>query len=175
MENTVFLVFYLTQQNCNWKKKYRAKLRKILLTLAPVFSSGWHNLPNICLCLHFTHWKAPKTQTRFLVLVFFFFWSLVFISAMGGGNGQKAKTARERNMEKQKAAKGIPSFYSLLVYAIIIIKLQTLLDLWLILVILASLRKPAWDQQEGHDHPGTLFCLTSSLIGFKIWLNYEPR
>ncbi|XP_021827299.1 uncharacterized protein At2g23090-like [Prunus avium] len=25
---------------------------------------------------------------------------------MGGGNGQKAKTARERNMEKQKAAKG---------------------------------------------------------------------
>lgn len=27
---------------------------------------------------------------------------------MGGGNGQKSKTARERNMEKQKAAKGIP-------------------------------------------------------------------
>ncbi|PON91090.1 hypothetical protein TorRG33x02_131210 [Trema orientale] len=25
---------------------------------------------------------------------------------MGGGNGQKAKMARERNMEKQKAAKG---------------------------------------------------------------------
>lgn len=25
---------------------------------------------------------------------------------MGGGNGQKSKTARERNMEKQKAAKG---------------------------------------------------------------------
>ncbi|KAG9440253.1 hypothetical protein H6P81_020418 [Aristolochia fimbriata] len=25
---------------------------------------------------------------------------------MGGGNGQKAKMARERNLEKQKAAKG---------------------------------------------------------------------
>ncbi|KAJ6905796.1 hypothetical protein NC652_023527 [Populus alba x Populus x berolinensis] len=25
---------------------------------------------------------------------------------MGGGNGQKSKMARERNMEKQKAAKG---------------------------------------------------------------------
>jgi hypothetical protein len=29
---------------------------------------------------------------------------------MGGGNGQKAKTARERNMEKQKAAKGTHIF-----------------------------------------------------------------
>jgi hypothetical protein len=32
---------------------------------------------------------------------------------MGGGNGQKAKMARERNLEKQKAAKGThytPSF-----------------------------------------------------------------
>lgn len=55
--------------------------------------------------------------------------SPVLRSAMGGGNGQKAKTARERNMEKQKAAKGIHSFYSLLVYTIIIIKLQILLDL----------------------------------------------
>ncbi|XP_023552184.1 uncharacterized protein At2g23090-like [Cucurbita pepo subsp. pepo] len=27
-------------------------------------------------------------------------------SAMGGGNGQKAKMARERNLEKQKGAKG---------------------------------------------------------------------
>jgi hypothetical protein len=26
---------------------------------------------------------------------------------MGGGNGQKSKMARERNMEKQRAAKGI--------------------------------------------------------------------
>lgn len=26
---------------------------------------------------------------------------------MGGGNGQKSKMARERNMEKQKGAKGI--------------------------------------------------------------------
>ncbi|XP_028778668.1 uncharacterized protein At2g23090 [Neltuma alba] len=25
---------------------------------------------------------------------------------MGGGNGQKSKTARERNMQKQKASKG---------------------------------------------------------------------
>lgn len=32
---------------------------------------------------------------------------------MGGGNGQKSKMARERNIEKQKAAKGILhiSFY----------------------------------------------------------------
>lgn len=29
---------------------------------------------------------------------------------MGGGNGQKSKTARERNMEKQKAAKGTHIF-----------------------------------------------------------------
>jgi len=27
---------------------------------------------------------------------------------MGGGNGQKSKTARERNLEKNKAAKGAP-------------------------------------------------------------------
>jgi hypothetical protein len=32
---------------------------------------------------------------------------------MGGGNGQKAKMAREKNMEKQKAAKGIPLFLPL--------------------------------------------------------------
>lgn len=29
---------------------------------------------------------------------------------MGGGNGQKSKTARERNLEKQKAAKGTHTF-----------------------------------------------------------------
>lgn len=28
------------------------------------------------------------------------------MAAMGGGNGQKSKMARERNMEKQKAARG---------------------------------------------------------------------
>lgn len=30
---------------------------------------------------------------------------------MGGGNGQKAKMARERNLEKMKAQKGILSLY----------------------------------------------------------------
>jgi hypothetical protein len=30
---------------------------------------------------------------------------------MGGGNGQKAKMARERNMEKSKAAKGAPFLF----------------------------------------------------------------
>jgi hypothetical protein len=32
---------------------------------------------------------------------------------MGGGNGQKAKMAREKNLEKQKAAKGILLFLPL--------------------------------------------------------------
>jgi len=32
---------------------------------------------------------------------------------MGGGNGQKSKMARERNMEKSKSSKGISSFFSL--------------------------------------------------------------
>ena len=36
-------------------------------------------------------------------------------SAMGGGNGQKAKMAREKNLEKQKGAKG--TFSSLTSFA----------------------------------------------------------
>lgn len=32
---------------------------------------------------------------------------------MGGGNAQKSKTARERNMEKNKASKGFLSFFFL--------------------------------------------------------------
>ncbi|KAF8729060.1 hypothetical protein HU200_018374 [Digitaria exilis] len=35
---------------------------------------------------------------------------------MGGGNGQKAKMARERNMEKNKAAKGARCSFRILGY-----------------------------------------------------------
>lgn len=64
----------------------------------------------------FTRWQAANANKVFGACLLLE--SLVFRSAMGGGNGQKSKTARERNMEKQKAAKGIHSFYSLLVYTL---------------------------------------------------------
>lgn len=47
---------------------------------------------------------SPETKLGFE-------WVKVGLSEMGGGNGQKSKTARERNMEKTKAAKGISFFY----------------------------------------------------------------
>lgn len=48
---------------------------------------------------------------------------------MGGGNGQKAKMAREKNMEKQKAAKGIQGFFEILPFEF----LSDLLDLFIYL------------------------------------------
>lgn len=48
---------------------------------------------------------------------------------MGGGNGQKAKMARERNLEKLKGAKGIFRFsiYTIKIYLSVIQILLVLL------------------------------------------------
>lgn len=65
---------------------------------------------------------------------------------MGGGNGQKAKMARERNLEKQKAAKG-NTFLSL--------SLTPLSNLSLIGFRIDDLcRKPAGIKQESDEYPG---------------------
>uniref|UniRef100_A0A453BPJ3 Small EDRK-rich factor-like N-terminal domain-containing protein n=1 Tax=Aegilops tauschii subsp. strangulata TaxID=200361 RepID=A0A453BPJ3_AEGTS len=69
---------------------------------------------------------------------------------MGGGNAQKSKMARERNLEKLKGGKGnganSPFSWSS--------DLVGLPDLILSVFFLLILRRePARGQQEGHEHP----------------------
>ena len=81
---------------------------------------------------------------------------------MGGGNGQKSKTARLRNLEKQKPAKGTSrpfgsgaldlSFFTLI---------SDKSNLGHQLIWLSACRKPARLEQESNDNPGKSLLIIS--------------
>lgn len=115
----------------------------------------------------FTRWQAANANKGFWCL--FCFWRVWFSDQPWEEAMRKSPRRHARGTWRSKKPQrvfilSILSSFMLYTITIIIIKLQTLLDLWFIKLILASLRKPARDQQEGHDHPGTLFCLTSCVI-----------
>jgi hypothetical protein len=92
---------------------------------------------------------------------------------MGGGNGQKAKMAREKNAEKNKPSKGIGHS---LIFSSISGSADQLrsVDFWFFLLyfklFLSDLcnwyREPVGDEQEGLDHPGFFF---NYLVQLLIW------
>jgi hypothetical protein len=88
-------------------------------------------------------------------------------SAMGGGNGQKSKMARERNVEKNKASKGTsisihpyPDSPSSLAH--LIIQSPSDLTLSIDFVSMFACRQPVGEQQEGHERLGAYPVVTAA-------------
>ena len=73
-------------------------------------------------------------------------------AAMGGGNAQKSKMAREKNLEKLKGGKGNVTLIPLFLFLFGSCRLLDLILSCPLLLILC--REPARGQQEGHEHPG---------------------